>query len=285
MEEDSDWSWQDDSWDWSDPWANMAWENGDWHAADDDPGEEEYAGASDQPPSEGSQEAMAADRSWSQAQRTSQQIRKDRGFGQSSSNPSSTGCFNCGGNHRVRDCPDRNAPSNKGKGYGKHMHYTMDEPYDNFAFFKGKSKGKPGGKMAYMFEEFYNYYVGKGKGKNNVKGKFQSKNRNHVNSYYQEAMDFHGLQIDREPNEQSLDVAKVEQENLGHLGMLDCGATCSAGPQSSIQRLVTAVLECGQIGVDPHRWKKETQIQVWFGKLGPSTTSRDYHIQYNSKVL
>ena len=95
-----------------------------------------------------------------------------------------------------------------------------DEPYDNLAFFKGKSKGKPGGKMAYMFEEFYNYYVGKGKGKgkNNVKGKFQSKNRNHVNSYYQEAMDFHGLQIDREPNEQSLDAAKVEQENLGHFG-------------------------------------------------------------------
>jgi len=155
VEEDSDWSWQDDSWDWSDPWANMAWENGDWHAADDDPGEEECAGATNQPPSEGSQEAMAADWSWSQAQRTSQQIRKDRGFGQSSSNPSSMGCFNCGGNHRVRDCPDRNAPSNKGKGYGKHLHYTMDEPYDNFAFFKGKSKGKPGGKMAYMFEEFY----------------------------------------------------------------------------------------------------------------------------------
>ena len=35
------------------------------------------------------------------------------------------------------------------------MHYTMDEPYDNLAFFKGKSQGKPGGKMAYMFEEFY----------------------------------------------------------------------------------------------------------------------------------
>ena len=30
--EEDDWGWQDDSsWDWSDPWANMAWESGDWY--------------------------------------------------------------------------------------------------------------------------------------------------------------------------------------------------------------------------------------------------------------
>ena len=279
VEEDSEWNWQDDPWDWSDSWANMAWENSDWHPVDDDQGEDDGAGASDQPPSEGSQDAMAADRSWSQAQRTSQQIRKDRGFGQSS-NPSSTGCFVCGGNHRARDCPDKNAPSNKGKGYGKHMHYTMDEPYDNFAFYKGKLKGKPGAKMAYMFEEFYNYYVGKGKGKSQNKGKLQSKNRNHVNSYYQEVYDFHGLQIDREPNEVSMDAAKVEQENLGHLGMLDCGATCSAGPQSSIQRLLTAVLDVDRSASVRIDGKRRPRFRFGSGSWGRAL----HHVTITSSI-
>ena len=100
--EEDDWGWQDDSsWDWSDPWANMAWESGDWYyendaieEAESTPAPEDQGGTSEPP-----QEALAADRSWSQAQRTSQMIRKDRGFGQSGQSSSHRGCFNCGGNH------------------------------------------------------------------------------------------------------------------------------------------------------------------------------------------
>ena len=168
----------------------------------------------------------------------------------------------------------------QGKGYGKHMHYTMDEPYDNFAFYKGKSKGKPGGKMAYMFEEFFNYYVGKGKGKNQNKGKYQGKNRGNVNAYYQEAMDFHGLQFDREPQEQSLDLGKVEQENLGNLGMLDCGATCSAGPETSIQRLLTAVLDVDKAALVRIDGKRRPRFRFGSGSWGRAL----YHVTITSSL-
>ena len=244
--EEDDWGWQDDSsWDWSDPWANMAWESGDWYyendaieEAESTPPPEDQGGTGEPP-----QEALAADRSWSQAQRTSQMIRKDRGFGQSGQSSSHRGCFNCGGNHLARDCPDRHAPPHKGKGYGKNMHMAYDDGYDTMAFTKGKGKGKSSGKMAHLMEEFVNYYYySKGKSKGNQKGKFQSKNRNNVNAYALDTFNFHGLQFDREPHEGALDLSKVEQENPGNLGMMDCGATCSAGPETSINRLVTSIL-------------------------------------------
>ena len=61
--------------------------------------------------------ATQAQRTWSEAQRATAAIRRDRGFGQQ--RPSSSNeirCFRCGGSHLARDCTDRGFP--KGKGYG-----------------------------------------------------------------------------------------------------------------------------------------------------------------------
>lgn len=70
--EEEDWSWNEDaSWDWQDPWALMAWENGDWGSyyhhdtLEETEGAPTEDGTAAQPPA---QEALAADRSWSQAQ-------------------------------------------------------------------------------------------------------------------------------------------------------------------------------------------------------------------------
>ena len=83
----------------------------------------------------------------------------------------------------------------------------------------------------------YNY---KGKGKGH--GKLRSKNQGNVNAYYTEDYDFHGLQFDEEQGHQpDLELGRVEKDTTG-LGMLDCGATCSAGPETSIRNLIQAVI-------------------------------------------
>ena len=127
------------------------------------------------------------------------------------------------------------------------MHMAYDDGYDTMAFTKGKGKGKSSGKMAHLMEEFVNYYYSKGKSKGNQKGKFQSKNRNNVNAYALDTFDFHGLQFDREPHEGALDLSKVEQENPGNLGMMDC---------------------CGQERISQDRWKKTTKVSFRFWQLG-----------------
>ena len=97
--------------------------------------------------------------------------------------------------------------------------------------------------MNNFFEEIINYMKGynyKGKGKGH--GKLRSKNQGNVNAYYTEDYDFHGLQFDEEQGHQpDLELGRVEKDNRG-LGMLDCGATCSAGPETSIRNLIQAVI-------------------------------------------
>ena len=54
--------------------------------------------------------AMEAQRSWAEAQRATQALRKDRGFGHvigGGKGSSPTKCWTCGGPHFSRDCPDR----------------------------------------------------------------------------------------------------------------------------------------------------------------------------------
>ena len=86
-------------------------------------------------------------------QKTTQQLKRDRGFGHV--NTVNNGrCFKCGGNHLVRDCPGRrhgNYPKGKLSGKGKGMHYMIDP---NDAFFQNKGKGKKGkSKFSHMSEQ------------------------------------------------------------------------------------------------------------------------------------
>ena len=240
---------QDDQW-W--PPEPSWWEDDPWAAAVDWSGGAESMWGQDEPPEpegddgpplpEEEQEAMMANRTWSQAQKTSQVMKKDRGFGAASAaSRKGEGCWICHGPHLARDCPDRLAP--KGKGH-RNVHF-MDESYDQFAYMKGKGKrkGHDGPRMAYMMDELYNFFI-KGKGKNYGKSsKGKSKNHGNVNAYSMEDYSFHGLEIEHLPEQdQVFDLGRVERDVPGPAGMLDCGATCSAGPESSIKGLVNAVI-------------------------------------------
>ena len=141
-------SWDDDTWH-SDSWDTSShdadgWGDAQWHEEwyDDWRWEEDHA--SSEPPTlapveeEGDQLkeahqaeqaaeqlALEAKRPWVEAQRTTQQMHKDRGFGQHG--PPSTRCFNCGGNHFACNCPDKRVPPYSGKG-GKNNHMMSSEP-------------------------------------------------------------------------------------------------------------------------------------------------------------
>ena len=71
--------------------------------------------------------ALEAQRTWSQAQKATQALRKDRGFGAVTGRPQPNDgrCFACGGPHLLRDCPDqrfRQGMKGKGKkGYWNEM--------------------------------------------------------------------------------------------------------------------------------------------------------------------
>ena len=242
--------WEDDDESWSTWW--MAPVN------EEDDNMEDYGNAppaAAEPPAEEG-EAMMADaskRSWSQAQRATQVMKKDRGFGTASASGSGAagqqGCFICGSHqHLARQCPDRNAPFRFGKGKSVHwgeMGYGSDY-YDDGSYvmvlpaYKGK-KGKGKGKSAYWMPDDGTAYTFTGKGFG--KGK-HSKNRQKVNAYAMDAYDYNGIEFEAQAAQQvPPDQLKnpVIQPTAAH-GMMDCGATCSAGPERSIQNLVTAIL-------------------------------------------
>ena len=254
--------WDEDHWHGWDPWANASewwndedptWSYYDSEAAygDTDPGGE--GGAEEQGGGEG--ELQSADRSWSQAQRSTQMMKKDRGFGGVASqsgkgNGKTETCHICGSpQHFARDCPDRQSPFGRSKGFGKNQYYVDDEAA--FAFFKGKGKSRPfGGKgNHYLLDELY-YMKGKSSGKSKGKGKPKGKNKGTVNAYYSEWGDYYGYGVEFDGAEEMMDLqANVSYETpkpqpMGkHFGMLDTGATCSAGPESSIKKMIAAVLE------------------------------------------
>ena len=95
--------------------------------------------------------AVEAQRTWSEAQKATQALKRDHGFGHVMSSGrgkgSQDGCFNCGGNHLARNCPDRRHPGppryGKGNGGGSRWNYMADYDYDiSYVKGKGKSKGK-----------------------------------------------------------------------------------------------------------------------------------------------
>ena len=146
--EDGDWAWETPWWSDQDHWASYAgWpeEDEDWTMEEET---EEAEGQGDDPKKEN--EAMAQT-TWSQAHRTTQLVKKDRGFGKAvgksgKASSASDGCHICGHpGHYARDCPDKFAP----KGKGGRLHYVGAYDEENlYAFTKGKGKnyGKGGKK-------------------------------------------------------------------------------------------------------------------------------------------
>ena len=250
---DQDW----EPWDPSDEgWADNAWTQSGWEedpeswsspAVPELPDEalsaEEQDKLRDAMQAERAAEQMAMDaqRTWTEAQRATQLVRKDRGFGASFSNSGKgnssggkgSGCFLCGGRHYARDCPDRRHPS---KGKGKHA-FMLADPY-NEHFFTGKS-GK------------------KGKGwKGRSKSAAWADHRPTVNAYVQDMYGINGLEMHEGPHN-PLELSSVSPGKVApHQGMLDCGATASAGPEASVQRLIEAVLrqdKSATVTVDPNQ--------------------------------
>ena len=140
---------------------------GDWSGWND---EHWHAEAAEETLEEGEQlkealqgeKAAEAKRTWSEAQRMTQQMRKDRGFGKGSGGVKR---FNFGGSHFARDCPDERHPSFPGKGKVK-QHYMVDTMDGMFqAKGKGKSKhGKGKSKSATWVDEADAMWSLKGKG-------------------------------------------------------------------------------------------------------------------------
>ena len=119
--------------------------------------------------------AMEAQRSWAEAQRATQALRKDRGFGHligGGKGSSPARCWTCGGPHFSRDCPDRRHPS-VGKGKGWKGHYMTDELY----YMKGK--GKKGKTASWMELQAFQ------KGKSSKSGKGKKGTRDHVTTFRQ----------------------------------------------------------------------------------------------------
>ena len=176
--------------------------------------------------------AAEAHRTWTEAQRATAALKRDRGFGavMSKGGPPMR-CYNCGGNHLARDCPDRRAPGPKGYG-GKFHSYILDD-YDAYYFGKGKGKGKgkTKGKRANWMEA-QAWFKGKGKHKTKDSGKS-------VNAYNADLF-AGGLELS-----EGLELhASTPEPVPQHQGMLDCGATASAAPEAVVQGLIGAVLAC-----------------------------------------
>ena len=226
--------WADESWDSSwDSWHEAQHGQADSPHQEEDPPEDPALQDSLQAEREAEALAIQAQRTWTEAQRATAQLRKDRGFGHV--RPQNDGkCFLCGGNHFARDCPDKYHPSfNKGKGKGKYPNaYVADWEMADAYYMKGKgkTKSKNKGKMSHM-ADLNAMWKGKGKSK-------QGHQRPAVNAYMGESQSLYGMEIKENFEAQSSAASNMKP----NLGLLDCGATASAGPETSVQKLISAVL-------------------------------------------
>ena len=245
---DDDWSWgNSDDGGWYDSY--YAYEDPQWWSWDEEQGgdpphtiaeaEIEDPALKEAQQAEQVAEALAleAQRTWSQAQKATQALRKDRGFGAVTGRPQPNDgrCFICGGPHLQRDCPDlRHRQNMKGKGKMKGFWNETDDYYANFSSF-GKSKSKGKSKKGHWMD-VQGLWKGKGKG---PKGKTKD-GYGTVNAYSSE-MFLGGLEVIH-----SLDLAasstSATSSNAPQLGMLDCGATASAAPEAVVKGLISSVL-------------------------------------------
>ena len=242
-----DW-WEDDAWgqDWwyedaytdhhhEDPWWEDEWPK-EAHSMSEAPADPEMAAKlQEAQQAERVAESLAAEatRTWTEAQRATQALRRDRGFGLPS-NATSGKCFICGGNHFARECPDRSHGGKGNKGYHRNYMTDMDE---NFAYYyvKGKSKGKFKGKSKKgMAMEAQAWMKGKGKAKGKGVGKDGPRS---VNAYSSEFF-LGGLEV----SEVLEAAASHDVSSSPGTGMIDCGATASAAPEAVVRGLISAVL-------------------------------------------
>ena len=263
-------AWHESSWDTED------WHESDWHSmdqfgawpqavndpvdntatTDDDPELQEALEA------EKAAEALAVEarRTWSQAQQATTALRRDRGFGQFAGTSSSKGgkgpirCHICSGPHFARYCPDRQHPQYR-KGGGKQLSPAELDAY----LFKGKGKGMRKGKDQMMSSWDDSYmapwdvmYTQKGKNKNAGKG---GKLRSTVNVYGMDygGMDFSMMELHTLEFHETMEAVPLELYTSNEtpapraipegFGMLDCGATASAGPEASVKKLIAKLRE------------------------------------------
>ena len=241
-------SWTDDS-GWYDEggWQDSSWYDGSW-SGDSWTHEAQKVEAENDPEVKKALEdvkaaealAMEGQRTLAAARSVVANARKDRGFGGVSSG-SGSGCFICGGPHMAAQCPDRLAPKGNLKGKGK-----------IFAFGKGKGKVKGKmrkgmGKSAHYVDEaaLQELMLAGKKGRSKGKSLPAGKSGLGANLYYT-----YGLEIETQtaavadaaaelPNEVQSTASSADQKGLG---MIDCGASASAGSEQAIQRLVSAVI-------------------------------------------
>ena len=218
--------WDDPTW-WSDHYEAQTQEQEDSNGAAEDP---EFLDAQ-KAEQEAEALAMQAQRTWSEAQKATQALRRDRGFGHVQTSKGNSGCFICGGPHGYRDCPDKNHPSNF-RGKGK-PHYGFMADYDSHELYymKGKSKGGVKGKKGKNLHVMDAYALWKGKGKSKSKP-----SRPAVNAYTSEM--FYGLEM-----QPPLELHATSSASLKPgCSLIDCGATASAGPEESVKGLISSIL-------------------------------------------
>ena len=235
-QDDDSW-WYDDSYD--DVYAVDQWREDDWHhegqhAMTPEPEDPEaMAKLQEAQSAERIAESLAAEatRTWTEAQRATQALRRDRGFGSPSNNPAAGKCFLCGGNHFARDCPDRRHPGGKGrgKGYLRNFAADMDDAYAYY-FNKGKGKGKSKSKKG-MVLEAQAWMKGK-KGRMKGSGKDATSGHRSVNAYATDLF-LGGLEV-------SEAMAADDSQATPSTGMIDCGATASAAPEAVVRSLIAA---------------------------------------------
>ncbi|CAK9003505.1 unnamed protein product [Durusdinium trenchii] len=245
--ENGDWSWalHGDSWesggweDWSDPhsqyyaadWTDYDWEDA--HVQEASAEDTEALKEAQQAEKVAESLAAEAQRTWSEAQRATAALRRDRGFGHVVGAPGKGGkgpCFICGGPHYSKVCPDRRHPSYS-KGYkGKNSFYQYDYNPEEL-YFVGKGKGKQKGKHS-------TFFASKGK-KGKGKSSSSMMTRPPVNAYAADEVFMGALEI---AEAHRAETATPLEAMGAHQGLLDCGATASAGPQVAVESLMKAIL-------------------------------------------
>ena len=266
-----DWDTGDDDWwenQWHEEWHGDEWPDDDHaihHAATEEVDEQILEAQKAEQAAE--QLAVEAQRTWAEAQRTTQQLRKDRGFGQVNASAAASGkCFSCGGNHFVRDCPDARLPpygKSHGKGFQRKGNYMVDYSDYHANYVKGKGrkgmgKGKSKFSNAVDQELMWSNSRFRGKGKGKV---HHGKPASSVNAYSVQ-YDIGGLEMQTSEIQQALTkqtsarAAKVEGSGTtSSCGMLDCGATASAAPDVAVNGLIQTILKHdtgARVNIEPY---------------------------------
>ncbi|CAE7328962.1 nosip [Symbiodinium sp. CCMP2592] len=233
----TDWDDEENSWwdhtGYAAEWGDPSWWDEDYDEAypatteePNEPDDDKYKEAQ-QAEKIAEQLALEARRTWTEAQKATQQLRRDRGFGASHGAPGQ--CFLCGGPHMARMCPNRT----KGKGQFKGKPGSFNGNYADYESYfvgkgKGKSKGKFKGKTTMWMEGQAAWHKGKGKHREPPRS---------VNAYSSD-MYLAGLQVSETMDLSSMSSARPEPQT----GMLDSGATASAAPEAVVKGLIEAVL-------------------------------------------